>query len=143
MNTNVTRKKSRTKRQPPGCTIACPVRDAVGQIGDKWSMLVLITLGQLGRSRFSIIRRDIEDISQRMLTVTLRALERDGLVSRTVYPEIPPRVEYELTDLGESLLEPLDSLVDWVIEKTPQLEKARKAYDKNQKDPAPWQTPKL
>lgn len=107
-------------------------------------MLVLITLDKLGRSRFSAIRRDIEDISQRMLTVTLRQLERDGLVERTVYPEIPPRVEYELTGLGESLLQPLEALIDWVIEKTPDLEKARAEYDARKgTDPAPWQTPKV
>lgn len=128
----------------PDCTIACPVRDAVSQIGDKWSMLVLITLDKLGRSRFSAIRRDIQDISQRMLTVTLRQLERDGLVERTVYPEVPPRVEYELTALGKDLLQPIEALIGWVIEQTPQLEKARAEYDRNKRTGStPWQAPKV
>lgn len=125
-------------------TIACPVRDVVAQIGGKWSILILITLNKLGRGRFTEIRRSVADISQRMLTVTLRQLERDGLVDRTVYPEIPPRVEYELTAMGQSLLKPLNALVDWVIENTPELEKARAEYDqREQTDTAPWQAPKV
>lgn len=121
--------------------IVCPVRDVVDQIGDKWSMLVMLTLSEHGRTRFSALRREIGDISQRMLTVTLRSLERDGLVSRTVYPEIPPRVEYELTPLGQSLLEPMNALLRWVTRNKSKLEKARKGYDDRGGDPAPWQTP--
>lgn len=125
-------------------TIACPVRDVVAQIGGKWSMLILITLNKLERGRFTEIRRSVGDISQRMLTVTLRQLERDGLVARTVYPEIPPRVEYELTGMGQSLLKPLNALVDWVIDNTPELEKARADYDnRRDTDAAPWQAPKV
>lgn len=76
----------------------CPIRDILCRLGDKWSMLVLITLNVNGTMRFSDIQKTISDISQRMLTVTLRTLEADGLVSRTVYAEVPPRVEYQLTE---------------------------------------------
>lgn len=128
-------------RQP--ATIVCPVRDVLAQIGDKWSMLVLLTLDQHApRARFSVLRRAIDDISQRMLTVTLRSLERDGLIHRTVYPEIPPRVEYELTELGRGLLVPVKELVGWTRRNKLKLERARRQYDEHRADPAPWQTPK-
>ena len=82
----------------------CPIRDILCRLGDKWSMLVLITLNVNGTMRFSDIQKTISDISQRMLTVTLRTLEADGLVSRTVYAEVPPRVEYQLTETGKTLI---------------------------------------
>ena len=82
----------------------CPVRNVLCRLGDKWSMLVLITLNANGTMRFCDIHKTIADISQRMLTVTLRTLETDGLVSRKVYAEVPPRVEYELTERGKSLI---------------------------------------
>ncbi|MCD7901249.1 MAG: helix-turn-helix transcriptional regulator [Bacteroides sp.] len=91
----------------------CPVRDIVARLGDKWSMLVMITLQKNGIMRFSDIHKTIADISQRMLTVTLRTLESDGLVARKVYAEVPPRVEYALTDRGESLMPHIQNLVDW------------------------------
>lgn len=94
----------------------CPVRDILSKLGDKWSVLVLVTLYTNGRLRFSDIQRSIGDVSQRMLTVTLRSLEADGLVNREVYPEVPPRVEYELTQRGVSLLPHLKPLVDWAKE---------------------------
>lgn len=129
-------------RQPS--TIVCPVRDVLAQIGDKWSMLVLLTLDrQPQRARFSVLRREIGDISQRMLTVTLRSLERDGLVSRTVYPEIPPRVEYELTELGHGLLALVKDLVGWARTNKMKLERSRLHYDQHRSAPAPWQTPKV
>lgn len=81
----------------------CPVRDVLSRLGDKWSMLVLITLNANGVMRFSDIHKTIEDVSQRMLTVTLRTLEADGLVARKIYAEVPPRVEYCLTKTGHSL----------------------------------------
>ena len=81
----------------------CPVRNVLCRLGDKWSMLVLITLNANGTMRFCDIHKTIADISQRMLTVTLRTLETDGLVSRKVYAEVPPRVEYELTERGKKL----------------------------------------
>jgi DNA-binding HxlR family transcriptional regulator len=90
----------------------CPVRDVLDRIGDRWSLLVLTELKQ-GTLRFSVLRRAIDDISQRMLAQTLRHLEHDGLISRTVHPTIPPQVEYTLTLLGHSLLDPVDALVAW------------------------------
>jgi DNA-binding HxlR family transcriptional regulator len=94
----------------------CPIRNLLCRLGDKWSMLVLISLHANGVMRFSDLQRSIGDISQRMLTVTLRSLEADGLVGRTIYPEVPPRVEYTLTASGESLMPHLNSLVGWAIE---------------------------
>ena len=94
----------------------CPIRDVLSRLGDKWSLLVLITLNANGTMRFSDIHKTIDDISQRMLTVTLRTLEADGLVERTVYAEVPPRVEYCLTDTGLSLIPHIESLVGWALE---------------------------
>lgn len=91
----------------------CPVRDVFARLGDKWSTLVLVTLKSNGTLRFSEIQRTIGDISQRMLTVTLRSLEADGLLGRTVYAEVPPRVEYFLTERGESLFPHLMAIVNW------------------------------
>jgi len=93
-------------------TANCPVRDVLDQIGDKWSTLFIGILGERPH-RFGELRRAVPDISQRMLTQTLRDLQRDGLVSRHVYPTVPPSVEYSLTPLGRSLLEPLDGLIRW------------------------------
>jgi DNA-binding HxlR family transcriptional regulator len=94
---------------------ACPIRDILSRLGDKWSLLVLISLNANGIMRFCDIQKSIGDISQRMLTVTLRSLEADGLVNRTVYPEVPPRVEYSLTKSGRELIPYLDNLVNWAI----------------------------
>lgn len=94
----------------------CPIRDILSRLGNKWSMLVLITLEANGTMRFSDIHKSIADISQRMLTVTLRTLEADGLVTRNVYAEVPPRVEYYLTDTGKSLMPHIENLVNWAIE---------------------------
>lgn len=91
----------------------CPVRQVLSRIGDKWSVLIINLLGDAGRMRFNEIGKSLGDISQKMLTTTLRSLEADGFVSRTIYPEIPPRVEYELTDLGRSLLPHLIALSGW------------------------------
>lgn len=106
----------------------CPVRQTLDRIGDKWTVLVVLCLGQ-GPQRFREILRNIEVISQRMLTVTLRGLERDGLVTRTVFDTRPPTVEYELTDLGKSLFLPLMSLADWAIANEPEVNVARQKYD--------------
>ncbi len=95
---------------PTGC---CPVRDVLSRLGDKWSILVLMTLHANGVMRFSQIERTIGDISHRMLSVTLRSLETDGMIHRTVYAEVPPRVEYCLTERGGSLLPHVFSLVEW------------------------------
>lgn len=97
-------------------TETCPVRDVLGRLGDKWSMLVLLTLNINGKLRFKEVRQTIDDISQRMLTETLKRLETDGLIERTAYSEIPPKVEYNLTELGKSLMPHIESLVQWAQE---------------------------
>jgi len=94
----------------------CPIRNVLSRLGDKWSMLIIITLHSNGVMRFSNIHKTIGDISHRMLTVTLKSLEADGLITRKVYPEIPPRVEYALTDRGNSLIPHLQGLVEWATE---------------------------
>jgi DNA-binding HxlR family transcriptional regulator len=104
------------------------VREVLNRVGDKWSVLVVALLGN-GKKRFSELRRSIEGISQRMLTLTLKGLERDGLITRTVYPTIPPRVEYELTNLGCSLLKPIKELGDWAGENRQRIQIARDRYD--------------
>ena len=91
----------------------CPVRDILSRLGDKWSLLIFMTLSSNGTMRFSEIHKSIGDISQRMLTVTLRSLEADGLVIRKVYPEVPPRVEYYLTESANGLIPHIDNLVEW------------------------------
>ena len=109
---------------------ACPIRDVLGGLGDKWSLLVLMSLGVNGTMRFSDLGKSIGDISQRMLTVTLRALEADGLVSRKVFAEVPPRVEYRLTERGESFLPHLDSLVEWARSNMPAIVDSRRKCGK-------------
>lgn len=101
----------------------------LSRVGDKWTVLVVETLGS-GPKRFNELRRALGSISQRMLTLTLRALERDGLVLRTVTPSVPPRVDYELTKLGHSLLKPVNSLADWARANTAAMETARARFDK-------------
>lgn len=107
----------------------CPTRRILDRIGDRWTVLTIGALGD-GPHRFSEIRRRVEGISQKMLTQTLRALERDGLVVRTVFPEVPPRVEYELTEAGCSLREPLKALEDWSIEHFASVSRAQEAHDR-------------
>jgi DNA-binding HxlR family transcriptional regulator len=104
------------------------VREVLHRVGDKWSVLVVSLLGD-GAMRFSELRRSIEGVSQRMLTHTLRGLERDGLIERTVFPEIPPRVEYELTRLGKTLLEPIQGLADWAESHRTSIQDARTKFD--------------
>jgi DNA-binding HxlR family transcriptional regulator len=106
----------------------CPIRDVLDRVGDRWSMLVLHTLAENGTLRFSALKATIEDISQRMLAQTLRRLEQDGLLSRTVYPTNPPRVEYALTPLGKSLLDPMKVLVKWARQNHRRVLEARKNY---------------
>lgn len=100
----------------------------LARVGDKWTILIVLTLAR-GTMRFSEIKRAIDGISQRMLTLTLRGLERDGLVMRTVYPTVPPRVEYTLTDVGHSLCEPVRALGDWVQDHLDTIDKAREEFD--------------
>ncbi|MGW7080977.1 winged helix-turn-helix transcriptional regulator [Streptomyces sp. NPDC054871] len=107
----------------------CGVRDVLDRLGDKWSVYVVVELAS-GVLRFKELQRRIHGgISQRMLTVTVRRLERDGLVKRTVYPTIPPQVEYELTELGHSLTHLVKALADWSIDHRPAIAAAREAYD--------------
>jgi DNA-binding HxlR family transcriptional regulator len=106
----------------------CPIRDVLDRMGDRWSMLILFTLGDQGTLRFGALKAEISDISQRMLAQTLRRLEQDGLVSRTVYPTIPPRVDYALTTLGRSFLVPMNGLVRWAKAHHKQVHNARAAY---------------
>jgi len=107
------------------------VRELLTKVGDKWSICVILSLARVlnGRGRFSEIERAIPGISQRMLTLTLRNLERDGLLVRELFPEVPLRVEYELTRLGKSLLGPMQGLVDWVEENWTQVSAARAQFD--------------
>jgi DNA-binding HxlR family transcriptional regulator len=105
-----------------------PVSEILQRIGDKWSVLVVMTLRD-GSRRFSELRRALPGISQRMLTLTLRTLERDGMVHRTVTPTVPPRVDYELTALGQSLQAPVTALGSWAIEHLPAIERARADFD--------------
>jgi len=93
----------------------CPVRDILAKIGDKWSVLVMHSLHLEGVLRFSELQREIPDISQKMLTQTLRKLEEMHLIARTIYPEVPPRVEYRMTDLGRSFVDTLHPILQWVI----------------------------
>ena len=111
--------------EPGQCQVA---NDVISLVGDKWSVLVVSKLGH-GRMRFSEIKRAVEGISQKMLTITLRGLERDGYVTRTVYPTVPPRVDYELTALGAELLEPVAALGQWAVANHARVLKARQAYD--------------
>lgn len=104
------------------------VSGILARIGDKWSVLIINRLGE-GPRRFNEIKRMIGGISQRMLTLTLRNLERDGLVKRTVTPTVPPRVDYELTELGRDLLFPIAALAEWAIQHTPCIEAARARFD--------------
>ncbi|MBO9556200.1 MAG: helix-turn-helix transcriptional regulator [Cellulomonas sp.] len=106
----------------------CPSRDLLDRIGDKWSILVLGELGEHGRSRFTELRNRVSGVSEKMLTQTLRALESDGLVLRTVHATVPVRVEYELTDLGQTLRAPLRALTEWSLQHTDEVLAARAAY---------------
>jgi DNA-binding HxlR family transcriptional regulator len=106
----------------------CPVRDVMDQISGKWSTLMMLELID-GPQRFGALRRRVPDISQRMLTQTLRDLQRDGYLSRTVYPTQPPSVEYALTDLGQSFMTPLVMLVDWAAKNHEQIRQCRLEFD--------------
>ncbi|MBW8332070.1 MAG: helix-turn-helix transcriptional regulator [Prolixibacteraceae bacterium] len=107
----------------------CPVRDIMDRFGDKWSLLAILNLGYSGKTRFNELKGKIDGISQRMLTVTLRSLERDGLLTRKIYAEVPPRVEYELTHLGTSLLQQILELAQWSSGSMDEIVKARIEYD--------------
>ena len=115
----------RNLHEPEDCRA---VSEVLSRVGDKWTVLVVWTLGD-GSKRFNALRKALGSISQRMLTLTLRALERDGLVTRTVFPTIPPRVDYELTELGRSLLDPVSELGSWARRNRRAIENARHRFD--------------
>jgi DNA-binding HxlR family transcriptional regulator len=119
----------RNLREPGDCRA---VSEVLSRVGDKWTVLVVTTLGE-GPKRFNELRKSLGSISQRMLTLTLRALERDGLVTRTVFPTIPPRVDYELTRLGRSLLDPVSGLGLWARRNRNAIETARARFDAHAK----------
>ena len=108
--------------------VSATISQMLARVGDKWSMLMIQTLGH-GPVRFNELRRRIGDISQKVLSSTLKALERDGLVSRTVVPSVPPQVTYELTDLGRDLLIPVIAIIGWTIDNTDRIVAARHVYD--------------
>jgi DNA-binding HxlR family transcriptional regulator len=112
-----------------------PVAEILARIGDKWSVLVVMLLGT-GPKRFNEMRRLIDGISQRMLTRTLRGLERDGFVTRTVFPTVPPRVDYDLTDLGRSLRDPISHLGEWAFGHRKEIDVARAKFDGRTETPA-------
>jgi DNA-binding HxlR family transcriptional regulator len=107
----------------------CHAREILARVGDKWSVYVIHVLNEAGTLRFNELRSRVSGISQRMLTVTLRGMERDGLVTRTVYPEVPPRVEYRLTELGSTLRQLVRGLVEWSGAHLAEVDAAHAAYD--------------
>ncbi|MEM9320689.1 MAG: helix-turn-helix domain-containing protein [Pseudomonadota bacterium] len=111
----------------PDCT---RINEVLSRVGDRWSVLVVISLAQYGTLRFNEIKRNL-GISQRMLSLTLKELERDGMVNRTQYPTIPPKVEYELTKMGKSFREPVTVLGCWALEHLEKIDAAREAYDES------------
>jgi DNA-binding HxlR family transcriptional regulator len=115
----------------PHSPVCRTISGLLQRIGDKWTVLVVQTLAN-GPKRFNELRREIPSVSQRMLTLTLRNLERDGLVSRTVTPTIPPRVDYELTELGQSLQKPICGLATWAMENVGAIDAAQKRFDAEQ-----------
>ena len=106
----------------------CPIRNVLSRVGDKWSMLVLFTLESNDTQRFKELQRNIPDISQKMLTATLKMLEADGLIRREVFPEVSPRVEYSLTKKGKSLLPLIDNLLSWASENMEDIIESRRKF---------------
>ncbi len=106
----------------------CPVRNVLDRVGDKWSILIISVLGEYGTLRFNELNHIVGNISQKMLTVTLKTLEADGLISRKLYPQVPPRVEYTLTELGTTLLPAIEGLTKWAATYMPQVMASRRRY---------------
>ena len=113
-------------------SVQCPdcarINEVLSRVGDRWSVLVIISLSEYGTLRFNELKRNL-GISQRMLSLTLKKLERDGLVHRTYHPTIPPKVEYNLTKMGESFREPVSALGNWALENLTRIDRAREKYD--------------
>lgn len=130
---NTRARTAATRPAPPAelekTPVNCRAREMLVRVADKWSMYVIHVLADAGTLRFSDLRRRIDGVSQRMLTVTLRGLERDGLVRRTMHPEVPPRVEYELTPLGTTLREIVGELIEWSGAHLAEVDAARARYD--------------
>ncbi|HEY8577216.1 MAG TPA: helix-turn-helix domain-containing protein [Devosia sp.] len=118
----------RWNNAPEGPLSDCPVRGVLDKISDKWSMLLVMTLAS-GPKRFNQLRREVPDISQKMLTQTLRDLQRDGMVARRVFDTKPPSVEYRLTELGQSIIVPFGQLIHWASENHPRIDAARSEFD--------------
>ena len=114
-----------TNEQCPDCK---RINEVLSRVGDRWSVLVIISLSQYGTLRFNELKRNL-GISQRMLSLTLRELERDGLVNRTYHPTIPPKVEYNLTPMGESFRDPVSALGHWALDNLAKIDAAREQYD--------------
>jgi DNA-binding HxlR family transcriptional regulator len=114
-------------KQESDLSARCPIRDVLDRLGDRWTLLVLMEL-RGGTLRFGALKKRIEDISQRMLAQTLRQLEKDGLASRKVYPTIPPKVEYALTELGVSILKPVGQLIEWASDNHQAVREARARF---------------
>ncbi len=132
---SVTVATARAAAEPPQSAECRKISQVLARVGEKWSVLIIIMLAD-GPRRFSDLKRAIGGISQRMLTLCLRGLERDGLVKRTVFPVVPPRVEYELTALGQSLREPVSQLASWARRHLAELDCARAEFDRReQRDP--------
>src|ERR1700736_5921373 len=132
MSTSLKPEHIRVPALPPQPHLDTDCRDVasiLARVGDKWSVFVIMLLGERTR-RFNELKRMVGGISQRMLTLTLRGLERDGLVTRTVFPTIPPRVDYELTDLGRGLWQPVEALGKWATEHQAEIEAARAKFDR-------------
>jgi DNA-binding HxlR family transcriptional regulator len=123
--------QQKMKNPPVPAHHDCDFRDMLSRVGDKWSLLVIAMLEGMPRrrGRFSDLKRSIPGISQRMLTATVRHLERDGILTRHVFPEVPPRVEYELTALGKGLMDPVRGLVAWLQANWPVIRSARERFD--------------
>ncbi len=133
MGRTVSKRPAELEHTPANCN----AREMLARVGDKWSVYVIHVLGDARVLRFNELRSRVDGISQRMLTVTLRSMERDGLVTRKVYPEVPPRVEYALTRLGATLRQLVRGLVEWSGAHLAEVDAARAAYDARNGKPSP------
>ena len=125
---NLGHKKGTNMLDDDRCPDCHRINEVLSRVGDRWSVLVVISLAQYGTLRFNELKRNL-GISQRMLSLTLKELERDGLVNRTYHPTIPPKVEYNLTEMGQSFREPVSGLGYWAIDNLDKIDRARQAYD--------------
>ncbi len=117
-------------KQSEKCPDCSRINEVLTRVGDRWSVLVIISLSEYGTLRFNELKRNL-GISQRMLSLTLKKLERDGLVHRTYHPTIPPKVEYNLTQMGKSFREPVSAIGSWALANLTEIDKAREKYDAN------------